>query len=238
MLGALFPADMPLAARFFIVGLLLLIIIIAVDIVLLLLSRRRIHASHWHGESVSTEQLAVIEQRIANENKSTALAYVLWLVTGTLGIHNFYIGRWIRGLVEFIVGFAGLISLIVFWLTGLSVPVLFGYLFISVVGVLLLIDLFIIPIGIRDYRTRLRAQYIAELAMDAPPDEDRSDSKGGQVGPLTLKELRQTLTTFSTPHAHDVLVWHQGLLDWKPAKEVVELIPARTPTPPPLPSGS
>jgi hypothetical protein len=50
MLGALFPADMPLAARFFIVGLLLLIIIIAVDIVLLLLSRRRIHASHWHGE--------------------------------------------------------------------------------------------------------------------------------------------------------------------------------------------
>ena len=60
---------------------------------------------------VSTEQLAVVEQRIANENKSTALAYVFWLFTGILGIHNFYIGRSKLGLVELMFGLGGAASL-------------------------------------------------------------------------------------------------------------------------------
>jgi hypothetical protein len=33
---------------------------------------------------VTTDQPAIVEQRIVNENKSTALAYVLWFVTGAL----------------------------------------------------------------------------------------------------------------------------------------------------------
>jgi TM2 domain-containing membrane protein YozV len=169
---------------------------------------------------VSTEQLAVVEQRIANENKSTALAYVFWLFTGILGIHNFYIGRLKLGIVELMFGLGGAASLGVANIyTSRSVllktdidPLLktdidallktdinallktdigtllktdigallntniiatnvadlsaSGIICLLIWGFLLLTDLFTIPGGIRNYRGRLRAQYIAEFAED------------------------------------------------------------------------
>jgi hypothetical protein len=59
--------------------------------------------------------------------------------------------------------------------------------------------------------------------------------RNGQVGPLALQELRDTLSTFPTANAHDVLVWHKGLIDWKHAKDVSELNDGETLLPPPLP---
>jgi hypothetical protein len=56
-----------------------------------------------------------------------------------------------------------------------------------------------------------------------------------QVGPVSLEELRQALSTFSTANTSEVLVWHQGFSGWKPAKEVAELN-VQTPLPPPLPT--
>jgi GYF domain 2 len=58
--------------------------------------------------------------------------------------------------------------------------------------------------------------------------------KNGQVGPLTLQELKETLATFATANASDVLVWRDGFPDWKPARDIVEL-GGQTPLPPPLP---
>jgi hypothetical protein len=43
----------------------------------------------------------------------------------------------------------------------------------------------------------------------------------GQVGPLSLQELRQELAASS--NANDVLVWCEGFPDWKPARDVTEL---------------
>jgi GYF domain 2/Bacterial PH domain len=43
----------------------------------------------------------------------------------------------------------------------------------------------------------------------------------GQVGPVTLQTLRETLATFSNPE--DVLVWCERFQDWKPAGNVPEL---------------
>ena len=56
----------------------------------------------------------------------------------------------------------------------------------------------------------------------------------GQVGPFTLQELRETLTTFATANACDLLFWHRGFPDWKPAKDVAELN-VLTPLAPPVP---
>jgi predicted branched-subunit amino acid permease len=110
---------------------------------------------------VNTEQLAVVEQRIANENKSTGLAYVLWLFTGVLGIHNFYVGRPGLGAAEpllFVVGIAASIN-------GSFVgPVCLG-----LCGLLLFFDLFTLPGAIGRHREQLRKQYIAEFAAQPPP---------------------------------------------------------------------
>ncbi|MHC4179916.1 MAG: NINE protein [Planctomycetota bacterium] len=38
--------------------------------------------------------------------KSTAVAYLLWVVGGfgVLGLHRFYLGRWVSGLIWFLTG--------------------------------------------------------------------------------------------------------------------------------------
>jgi hypothetical protein len=55
--------------------------------------------------------------------------------------------------------------------------------------------------------------------------------ENGKFGPLSLQGLRETLATLP----HDVLVWHPGLQDWKPAKDISELNEGETALPPPLP---
>jgi hypothetical protein len=54
---------------------------------------------------------------------------------------------------------------------------------------------------------------------------------GTKVGPVTLQELKLTLATFSK--AEDVLVWRDGLADWKPVRDLPELR-FQTAQPPPL----
>lgn len=61
--------------------------------------------------------------------------------------------------------------------------------------------------------------------------------RNGKVGPLSLQELREALSTLSAEHATDVLVWHKGFPDWKPAQDIEELKAEPTPLPPPLPKG-
>lgn len=65
------------------------------------------------------------------------------------------------------------------------------------------------------------------------PDTWYYADKNGQVGPLTLQELKATLSTFRNADASDVLVWRDGFSDWKPAKDVDEL-KGQAPPPPPL----
>jgi GYF domain 2 len=59
--------------------------------------------------------------------------------------------------------------------------------------------------------------------------------RNGQVGPLTLQELKDTITTLPNAAASGVLVWRDGFTAWKPAKDVVEL-KGQALRPPPLPS--
>ncbi|API58075.1 hypothetical protein BSL82_01165 [Tardibacter chloracetimidivorans] len=43
--------------------------------------------------ALSTAQLSLIEQRVANDGPSTAVAFLLWLFTWFLSGHRFYLGR-------------------------------------------------------------------------------------------------------------------------------------------------
>src|SRR5437016_5560957 len=56
----------------------------------------------------------------------------------------------------------------------------------------------------------------------------------GQVGPLTLEQLKKVLTKFPEPAR--VLVWRNGFADWARAGDVAEFS-AQTSRPPPPPSG-
>jgi TM2 domain-containing membrane protein YozV len=69
-----------------------------------------------------------------------AAAYLLFVFLGWFGFHNFYLGRIFLGIIELILGILGWV-LILAW--GL------GIVFLIPLAILLLIDLFIIPSGIK-----------------------------------------------------------------------------------------
>jgi TM2 domain-containing membrane protein YozV len=97
--------------------------------------------------SLQAEML--IEQKVANAQKSTGVAYLLWFFLGGFGSHRFYLGKTgtaVAQLIITIVGFFTLIPLIV-------------------TGIWLLVDLFLIPGIIREHSEKVRHDARLEVAL-------------------------------------------------------------------------
>ena len=116
------------------------------------------------------------EAKVANEKKSVGLPYVLWFFLGTLGIHNFYLGRILLGVVQLACFVLGPLGLILGFLgiafssagteasnpAGLAIGSLAfvsGIIAGVVLGVTLLVDLFTIPSAVNNHTERLRRRY-------------------------------------------------------------------------------
>lgn len=84
--------------------------------------------------------------------KSTGLAYVLWFFLGSLGIHKFYLGNTKMGIVYLLLSLIG-------WVT---VYILIGWVFLAILAILWLIDLFTLPSQVRTAND-LAAKQIAEF---------------------------------------------------------------------------
>ncbi len=89
--------------------------------------------------ALSTAQLSLIEQRVANDAPSTAVAYLFWLFLGILSAHRFYLGK-----------------------AGTAILQILSY-FILVGFVWLLIDGFLIPGMIRDKKDKIRQRMTTDL---------------------------------------------------------------------------
>jgi len=96
--------------------------------------------------TLTTQQQILIEQRVTNEAKSIAVAYVLWFFTGSLGGHRYYLGR---------TGSAVAMT-ILFVLGLLTIAFGVGAVFLAAVGVWALVDAFLIPGMVQELRTKLR----------------------------------------------------------------------------------
>ena len=103
---------------------------------------------------LSDHQMAVLQSEMEKHRKSAGWAYVLFFFLGTLGIHKFYIGKTGWGVAYLILGIVGWFSMFLF--IGLSSDSergmgagIIAIIFLSVLAVLFLIDLFTIPRQIR-----------------------------------------------------------------------------------------
>ena len=104
------------------------------------------------GDTPSMEQLTYIETRLTNEKKSMVVAYLLLFFLGALGAHNFYLGRTLYGVLQ-------LLGSIIGWATlGIGI----GVVPLALVGISVLVDLFLIPGGIRNDLDKKRQLMIAE----------------------------------------------------------------------------
>ncbi len=104
-----------------------------------------------------------MELRIANEQKSTALGYVLFFFLGFLGIHCFYLGRTLRGLIELALGVVAW-TMLISVLAGNTAGLVLATIAWLIVGVLFLWDLFAIPKYVRLHREQLRERLLQQMS--------------------------------------------------------------------------
>ncbi len=106
---------------------------------------------------LSTAEQILVEQRVTNEAKSTAVAYLLWIFLGGLGAHRFYLGR---------TGSA--IAMIGLLVVGLvTAGAIVGGLLIAALGVWLLVDLFLIPGMISSHTNAVRESLSAQIYAES-----------------------------------------------------------------------
>ncbi len=88
--------------------------------------------------ALSTAQLSLIEQRVANDGPNTAVAYLLWFFLGFFSAHRFYLGQ-PRAVLQIL---CNLIVVGIIWT---------------------LIDAFRIPRMIRDKKDAIRQRLMIEM---------------------------------------------------------------------------
>jgi TM2 domain-containing membrane protein YozV len=91
--------------------------------------------------ALSTEQLSLIEQRVANDGPSTGVAYLLWFFMGVFSAHRFYLGR-----------------------SGSAILQILSY-FILIGFIWWLVDGFLIPGMIREKQDEIRQRFKVDLLM-------------------------------------------------------------------------
>lgn len=96
--------------------------------------------------ALNTQQHLLIEQRITNEKKSTAVAYLLWFFLAGFGAHRFYLGRPGSAVVQILLFLSGILLL---------VPLIPYVIWI-------IVDAFLIPGMIRQDMDGRRAQLAGE----------------------------------------------------------------------------
>ncbi|MDB6453982.1 TM2 domain-containing protein [Falsirhodobacter sp. 20TX0035] len=98
---------------------------------------------------LDTQQQILIEQRVTNEAKSTAAAYLLWFFLGTFGVHRFYLGRLKTGLAMLVLMLLGVVTV------GITS---------GIVLIWWVVDLFLVPGMITGDKNRLRARLTADMS--------------------------------------------------------------------------
>lgn len=126
-------------------------------------------------EALSEKQVAIYTAESTRRQRSTGVAYLLFFLLGGLGVHQFYLGRTLRGM-GFLVGsllgwtflFAGIGSAMAGAdekaIEAAAGTMVVGWLAFAGVGFLALWDLFTLPRQVARRDERMRAELVAELA--------------------------------------------------------------------------
>jgi len=123
---------------------------------------------------LSTDQLMLIESRIANEKKSVGVGYLLLIFLGYFGVHNFYLRRPVLGAIELALTVWIVLSwtvVVAGWMDPKRVSDADNTAMIAVayglLGILLLFDFLTIPRAVRKDMDKRRRQLESQLLSQA-----------------------------------------------------------------------
>lgn len=94
---------------------------------------------------LGTQELILIEQRVANEGRTVLVAYLLWLFLGFLSGHRFYLHRPGTAIAQILLN-----------------CIVIGFVWV-------LVDVFLIPGMVRNENAKLRNDLIVQVAAGLPP---------------------------------------------------------------------
>lgn len=112
-------------------------------------------------KELSDREFAILQSELSQHRKSTVLAYLLWFFLGWIGVHQFYIGKILRGMLYVGLCLGGWIFTALS-ITSDFVTVLPSILF-GTLGVFWLVDLFTIPSQIDKVRSKKKSEILREL---------------------------------------------------------------------------
>ncbi|MCB1516102.1 MAG: TM2 domain-containing protein [Hyphomicrobiaceae bacterium] len=104
-------------------------------------------------EPLDTETMLLVEQRVANERKSSLLAYLLWFFLGWAGAHRYYLGRFGSGILQLLLFVFGTATFVL----GI------GVILLGIWGFWALIDLILIPMMVDDHTRTVRRRHERRL---------------------------------------------------------------------------
>jgi len=96
----------------------------------------------------------LVEQRLANEKKSTGLTYVLWFFLAAFGAHRFYLGK--TG--------SGIAMLLLWWIGIFTSVIVVGWFLLAAAGIWWLVDAFLIPGMVEDDARQKRTLIANEIS--------------------------------------------------------------------------
>lgn len=102
---------------------------------------------------LTNEEKMLANSEVANNKKSTGVAYLLWFFLGSIGIHRFYLNRKGSGITMLILSVVG-------WLTTFLI---IGFLFLAVVGIWVLVDLFLVGKMVKEENEKLVEEYSKKI---------------------------------------------------------------------------
>lgn len=110
--------------------------------------------------ALSTQQQILIEQRVANEAKSTGAAYLIWFFLGGFGGHRFYLGRSGSAFAQLAMTIIGAITL----------PVGIGAILLIINGIWILVDAFLIPGMVQAQKDQVRQSLMTNALISSARD--------------------------------------------------------------------
>jgi biopolymer transport protein ExbD/TM2 domain-containing membrane protein YozV len=122
--------------------------------------------------SLSDKDLVIFNAELQRRSKSTVLAYVLWFLLGSAGVHNFYMGKVHWGLLYLVLGVFGWFFFLAALVAGASPygatdrtagTATLGILALGLLGLFLLWDLFTIPRQIALREEGIKQDLLARL---------------------------------------------------------------------------
>ncbi len=129
-------------------------------------------------QRLTEKQLSILESEMQKRRKSVALAYVLLILLGGLGVHKFYLGKtsqgvkylvlavasWLLGVGSVFMGFiAGAFGGESAGVAGFGLSILVGIVFSIILGCFLLYDLFTLPSQVNDVNEEMENQVIDQI---------------------------------------------------------------------------